>query len=190
VTPCSIHLKNQPVHYLDTTYVTWLYEKTLTNTNGSYLLKGFNEDLDSVFEMPLNPSKPDSGNAVQVHSATLPVKHAKTYNIPETSPAKVIVGSSTDSSQILTGHVFNRLEITNPIDGDRFVLHPEYPDQAIQLSIMLQQPVDNITWFVDGMEYSKSAPPYEVFWTVEKGQHTITAVASGIHADSVTIMVD
>jgi penicillin-binding protein 1C len=164
--PSSFHLARRSKNYLDTGYAGWLFEKKLKNAAGSYRLRGFGDDLDSVFELPNNPSE-ETGQRTNIGMTTH--QPSNEHRRPLRS---------------------RRLEITEPHDGDRFMLHPRLPDQSIKLAASLNHPAPSVTWYIDGMEYSTTPPPYQVYWTLEKGEHTVTAVDPVNIADSVTIMVE
>jgi len=46
------------------------------------------------------------------------------------------------------------------------------------------------TWFIDGMEYAVTGPPYEVAWQPDRGPHRVAVAATGILGDSVQVVVE
>lgn len=79
-------------------------------------------------------------------------------------------------------------KIISPHNGDTFVYSSFYENE-IKLRAIPSQTVSEITWFIDGIEYEKTPPPYETIWVTEKGEHTITALIDDGIADSISIKV-
>jgi hypothetical protein len=50
--------------------------------------------------------------------------------------------------------------------------------------------VERLTWFVDGMEYAVTGPPYEVAWLPSRGPHRLAVAAAGVVGDLVQVVVE
>ncbi len=83
----------------------------------------------------------------------------------------------------------SRIDIINPHDADRFVLSP-YRQNRVLLRALPQPVVGHVVWFVDGVELTRTPPPYEYFWKPTKGQHVIHAVTPDREAARITVLVE
>jgi hypothetical protein len=45
-------------------------------------------------------------------------------------------------------------------------------------------------WLVDGVELTRTPPPYEYFWEPTKGRHVIHAVTPDRQAAQITVLVE
>ncbi len=81
------------------------------------------------------------------------------------------------------------IEIINPHDADRFILSPHHPNRVL-LRALPQPVVRHVIWFVDGVELTKTPPPYEFFWKPSKGRHVIHAVTPDREAARITVVVE
>jgi len=82
-----------------------------------------------------------------------------------------------------------RIEIINPHDADRFILSPYHPNRLL-LRALPQPVVRHVVWFVDGVELTRTPPPYEYFWEPTKGRHVIHAVTPDREAAQITVLVE
>ena len=82
------------------------------------------------------------------------------------------------------------VRITSPVNWDEYLLTHDQGNYEITLESRVNKPFPKITWYIDGTEYAKVGPPYEVTWKLKKGMHEIMAVDPFGKGDSVTILVD
>lgn len=81
------------------------------------------------------------------------------------------------------------IKILSPYEGDRYVIMPSH-DNLCHLRALPSQAVDEVIWIVDGYEFERSKTPYEAYWPLVKGKHTICAMTDGDIASEVTIYVE
>jgi membrane carboxypeptidase/penicillin-binding protein PbpC len=84
---------------------------------------------------------------------------------------------------------FVPIEIISPHDEDHFVLSP-HRSNTIRFQAQTRSLVEHVAWFVDGMEITRTAPPYEFFWNSERGKHVVLAVTPGNEAARIEITVE
>ncbi|RCK77929.1 MAG: Multimodular transpeptidase-transglycosylase [Candidatus Ozemobacter sibiricus] len=84
---------------------------------------------------------------------------------------------------------WGRIRIVSPHDGDRFVMVPD-GDNLIRLRAEPETPLPEVIWLIDGAELARTPPPYEAWWRLERGRHTITALSLGEEAAQITIQVE
>ncbi|MBM3299891.1 MAG: hypothetical protein FJY85_08045, partial [Deltaproteobacteria bacterium] len=82
-----------------------------------------------------------------------------------------------------------RIEIVSPHHGDHFVLSPYHPNRILFRAVP-QPVVEQVVWFVNGVEIARTPPPYEIFWQPTRGSHVVHAVTPAKEADRVTIRVE
>ncbi|MBQ3644622.1 MAG: penicillin-binding protein 1C [Candidatus Riflebacteria bacterium] len=81
------------------------------------------------------------------------------------------------------------IKILSPYEGDRYVIMPSH-ENLCHLRALPSQAVDEVIWIVDGYEFERSKTPYEAYWPLVKGKHTICAMTDGDIASEVTIYVE
>ena len=81
------------------------------------------------------------------------------------------------------------IEIISPHDEDHFVLSP-HRNNVIRFQAQTRSLVEHVAWFVDGMEITRTAPPYEFFWNPVRGKHVLLAVTPGNEASCIEITVE
>jgi penicillin-binding protein 1C len=71
----------------------------------------------------------------------------------------------------VTGPV--RLRITSPENGLRLLRDPETPPEqsTLALTVVVDPPVPQVVWYVDGRPYETVAYPYTTRWKLEPGDH-------------------
>lgn len=82
------------------------------------------------------------------------------------------------------------VRIVNPIDGDTYVSILEQRKKQIIMKARTEIPLEKVTWYVDGEEYATVGPPYEVAWTLSKGNHTLTVTGPDHFGDTVNIFIE
>jgi penicillin-binding protein 1C len=70
-----------------------------------------------------------------------------------------------------------RLSIRSPEHGLRLLRDPETPPErsTLALSAVVDPPVAQLVWYVDGAPYRVADYPYTVRWTLEAGEHVFQA---------------
>ena len=66
-----------------------------------------------------------------------------------------------------------RLRITSPENGLRLLRDPETPPEqsTLALTVVVDPPVPQVVWYVDGQPYETVAYPYATRWRLEPGDH-------------------
>ena len=85
--------------------------------------------------------------------------------------------------------VNSSIEITNPINGEIFIMDRKEERYEIELNAFSSMPIKEIIWYLNGKEYERVRPPYQTKWHFSRGIHTITATSPGYLGDSVQIEV-
>ncbi|MBV8199368.1 MAG: hypothetical protein JOZ15_01980, partial [Acidobacteria bacterium] len=67
-----------------------------------------------------------------------------------------------------------RLRITSPENGARLLRDPETPAalNTLALRAVIDPPVDEVVWYVDGLPLATAAYPYAARWRLQPGEHT------------------
>jgi len=180
-TVCSFHKETDHYHKLPTTYAGWLHDRNERGAIGSYRLEGFSSDLASVFNATPDTSDPFADRPsirVRRRGTTGDVRNAKQ------------LGNLRFLAKPLSNNIQTALvRITYPHPDDRFIL-AEMADNTIKLQSMVSAPIPYIDWFIDGVHESRTAPPYQIKWTLQKGRHRIMAVGPDRKGDAVEIIVE
>jgi penicillin-binding protein 1C len=68
----------------------------------------------------------------------------------------------------------NRLRITSPENGARLMRDPETPAElgSVALTAVIDPPVNEVVWYVDGMPFATAPYPYTTRWRLRPGEHT------------------
>jgi len=105
--------------------------------------------------------------------------------VPEPS-RRITVSQGLDRSPLAQ---VGRITILQPHDGDRFVLVPDQ-ENVTRFRAVPEEPLPEIIWLLNGRELARTPPPYEFFWTMEKGRHEIAAIGPGEQGSSIMIEVE
>ena len=67
-----------------------------------------------------------------------------------------------------------RLRITSPENGARLLRDPETPADlnTVALRAVVDPPVNEVVWYVDGLPVATAAYPYTARWRLQPGEHT------------------
>ncbi len=103
-----------------------------------------------------------------------------------TKPARITVSQAKDQTMMAQ---VGRITIVQPHDRDRFVLVPGQ-ENITRFRAVPEEPLPEIIWLIDGRELARTPPPYEFYWTMEKGRHEIAAIGPGEQGSSVVIDVE
>jgi penicillin-binding protein 1C len=86
-----------------------------------------------------------------------------------------------------------RVVITSPEDGVRLVRDLETPAEmsTLALEAIVDPPMPELTWYVDGAPLAIAAHPYSARWRLAPGAHRIQArLAGGAMSRAVRVIVD
>lgn len=162
---CTFHRLEGLYHELQTPYAGWLYDREQQGLSAPYRLAGITgPDLFSDPEEALGDSVPSSMRTEEGDPSGL---------VSQTLPTRR-----------------NQVEITYPNHGDRLVLSRSEQQNMICLEASVSGNPSTLLWLVDGVEYTRTGPPYRAFWRMERGEHTIAAVCESGSGDEITIHVE
>lgn len=179
-TVCSFHKETDHYHKLPTTYAGWLHDRNERGAIGSYRLDGFSNDLASVFDALPDTFDPFADRpSIRIH------KQGTSGDVRSAKQQGNTGSLAKKSGNMQTA----RVRITYPHPDDRFVL-AEMADNAIKLQSMVSAPIPYIDWFIDGVHESRTPPPYQMKWTLQRGRHRIMAVGPDRKGDAVEIVVE
>lgn len=191
VKTCEFHKKERYYHELATNYAGWVYEKDKKVSAGSYRLEGFSRNLEEVFN-----DKPGSDElfkeqpGIHIKNNLRQVEDNTAKSVIDKSREKhYSIGLGIDDNNRENMPLENQISITYPLPNDRFIFS-DRNSQIIRLESISQRPVRYIDWFIDGRHYARTGPPYYTYWKMERGRHTIIAVAPDKKGDSVEIVVE
>jgi penicillin-binding protein 1C len=164
--PCTYHRERDEYHEIPVRYAGWLAERHQKGIEGRLRISGFDDNLDKAFEASLPPKENDSEIPPQAASGPAMIAHE---SAPSTPPAGVAMRRGADRPP---------LSIASPRDGSRYLKEGANSsgNSVIKLSAVCEKPYADIVWFIDGMEYARTGPPYAVDWPMERGRHRIAAV--------------
>jgi penicillin-binding protein 1C len=87
-----------------------------------------------------------------------------------------------------------RLRITSPEDGAHLLRDPETPAAlgTVALRVVVDPPVGEVVWYVDGLPVATAAYPYTARWALRPGEHTfqVRLPFGGIVSRPTVITVD
>ena len=81
------------------------------------------------------------------------------------------------------------LSISYPLAGDRFLLTPGAEVIRVIAKARCRDPLQAVTWFMDGREIANTGPPYELPLDLSRGRHRLTVVGPGGQGDAVEVVV-
>lgn len=83
------------------------------------------------------------------------------------------------------------LAVLYPAPGDAFMITPELPRdaQALEMRCAAEGNPPEVVWFVDGVEFARSAAPYRVRWPLVAGEHRIEVRNGALRSRPVRIAV-
>jgi penicillin-binding protein 1C len=171
---CSYHHAQEPWHRMPPNYAGWLHQRYETGGEGRFRLADFDQDLGKTFQGPVlaGPkagTQPRRGGALVLGRPPTPL--AGGY-----SPAR-------DAGQALG------ISISYPLPGDRFLLAPRAEVIRVISKVLCRDPLQAVTWFVDGREVAATGPPYELPLNLSRGHHRLTVVGPGGQGDAVEVVV-
>ncbi len=158
---CTFHKLGNASHELSSDYASWLRQRR------RYL------DIDP-FVLAAGLSLSDPWGEDRYGQNASPVILASGPIVMDASP---VSGSSS------------AIRIVSPHDGDRYVMSSSHENLALLRAIPLE-PVAEVIWLINGVEFARTAPPYEAYWPLVKGRHRITALTDNEAAAEIEINVE
>lgn len=88
-----------------------------------------------------------------------------------------LAGTQRESGGGTLAELEPRVEIVSPEPGVRLLFDPETPPRrnTLRLSAVVQPPVPQLVWYVDGVPFATVEAPYEARWPLVPGEHRIQA---------------
>jgi len=156
-------------------YAGWLHQRFAQGGEGRFRLAGFDPDLGKTFQGPV---------AVDLKPANHPRRrgHPLEFGRPTPPPAG-------DQPLARDGGLALGLSISYPLAGDRFLLAPGAELIRVVSKALCRDPLQAVTWFVDGREVAATGPPYELPLDFSRGRHRLTVVGPGGQGDAVEVVV-
>lgn len=189
---CTFHTATARRHELAASYAGWLYAKDRTGAAGRYRLAGFGDDLGKVFQDPwrgVPETKQEPGIRPRSGTIVAPVVPAPA-GPTKNENSRYSIGAEDGAAAPTLAAGDREVRILYPLDRDRFVLDHGRQGQAIKLQASVSRPVPYVEWFVNGRLYQRSGPPYQVYWPLERGRFSLTAVTPENVGDSVQVTVE
>jgi len=89
------------------------------------------------------------------------------------------------------GVAVDAVVVTHPSGGDVFLVEPGYDrsTQTLELSVEVDPPVPEVTWWVDGQPVTEAAWPYEASWPLQPGDHEVWVQVGDRASEPVTFQV-
>lgn len=136
--------------------------------------------VDSLSGQEANPSTPAYRRVERTLTVLGPeyaaFSQARGYGIPGPDPQDLQTA---------------RVSVVSPLDGIRVQIDPEIPRrfQSLALRAVVEPPVPDILWLVDGKEFARVPWPYEARWPISPGRHSIQAKFPNAFVESETVSV-
>lgn len=191
---CTFHTADSEQHHLPNAYADWLYDRDVRGLPSNYALAD-RQVRESGFDNPWHMLE---------RSSDQPIIRAKNNNesmsaatvsppVPDQTPGKIRLGLAdhdelTESGATLQGR--KELKIAYPLEGDRFIKDRDHPKETILFKASAGPDLDRVTWFVDGFEYTTTTAPFQTYWPLQHGQHTIMAAGPYGYGESISITVE
>ncbi len=184
---CRFHERQGRFHELPPEYAGWLQARGISRTADPFVLEGGLEIGDPL--APLPGGHPD-GPGVHLRNPASPTSPiASSSGVPPSSPVASGSGRLRVSSLDSDSTGWGRISIVSPHDGDRFVRSPD-EENLVRLRAIPEAPLSEVIWLVDGVETARVGPPYEAFWQMQPGAHTITVLSPGEEAAQIHITIE
>ncbi|MCA9413279.1 MAG: penicillin-binding protein 1C [Candidatus Omnitrophica bacterium] len=161
---CTFHVDEAERVRIPTRYAGWIHDLE-------------RKGIDSPYAVALAIQDPDSD-----------LEGAMVSNAPPAGPVRI--GSNAFERAFPRNALKENIQIMYPLDRDRFVMEGRGVDRRIALKAESAQPEASLTWFMDGVEFAQTGPPYQTAWRLERGVHTLSVSGSKGMGDSVQIVVE
>jgi hypothetical protein len=172
---CSYHHPQEPWHRMPAPYAGWLHQRYEKGGEGRFRLADFDQDLRKTFQAPV---------AADMRAGAHPRRRGGVLFLErQTPPPGSGYPPTRDDGLAL------RLSISYPLPGDRFLLSPQAETIRVTAKARCRDPLQVVTWFVDGREVAATGPPYELPLDLSRGRHRLTVVGPGGQGDVVELAV-
>ena len=172
---CTYHQAQEPWHRMPANYAGWLNQRFEHGGEGRFRLAGFDPDLQKTFQGPV---------AADFKGAAPPRRRGDPLVLGRPTPAQ-----TGDHHTYRDGGLGLRVSISYPLAGDRFLLAPGAEVIRVISKALCRDPLQGVTWFVDGQEVAATGPPYELPLDLSRGRHRLTVVGPGGQGDAVEVVV-
>ena len=147
-------------------------------------LKAFNRSIRDCFELLSARLGVDPAIASASISPLRGTSPGGWISVFTGSSSRLIV-KSRDYDELPSGG----LAIVSPHPGDRLVMVPG-GENLLKLRAIPEQPLPEVIWLIDGREFARTPPPYETFWDMTRGSHSIMVVGPCDEASQIEITVE
>jgi penicillin-binding protein 1C len=172
---CSYHHPQEPWHRMPANYAGWLHQRFQQGGAGRFRLADFDPNLRKTFQTPV-------GSDIRVGEPPRRRDGALVLGQPASPPGGVYPPARD-------GGLALRVSISYPLPGDRFLLAPGAEVIRVTSKALCRDPLQAVTWFVDGREVAAIGPPYELPLDLSRGRHRLTVVGPGGQGDTVEVVV-
>ena len=122
---------------------------------------------------------PDSAIEVRTY-VDLPARYAgwlATQGLPSLPDEQARAARAGEREAMTLAGELPRIEITSPEPGSRLLLDPETPaaQNTLALHAVVEPPVPQLLWLVDGRPLATVAKPYALRWALLPGEHVFQA---------------
>jgi penicillin-binding protein 1C len=173
---CSYHQAQEPWHRMPAGYAGWLHQRFARGGEGRFRLAGFDQDLQKTFQGPVTAASRTGGMLPRRRGGALVLG----------LPAPQLAGSYPAARD---GGLALGVSISYPLPGDRFLLPGNTEVIRVISKAQCREPLQAVTWFVDGREVAATGPPYELPLDLGRGRHRLTVVGPGGQGDTVEVAV-
>jgi penicillin-binding protein 1C len=173
---CTYHQAQDPWHRMPANYAGWLHQRFEHGGEGRFRLAGFDPNLRQTFQAPV---------VADFNGAAQPRRRGAPLVLGHPTPSHL--GDHRTSSR--DGGLALGLSISYPLAGDRFLLAPGAELIRVISKALCRDPLQAVTWFVDGREVAATGPPYELPLDLSRGRHRLTVVGPGGQGDAVEVTV-
>ncbi|MFC1851074.1 penicillin-binding protein 1C [candidate division CSSED10-310 bacterium] len=187
---CIFHSGDSDFHHLPYNYAHWLYQKENKGVQGNYQLTSLVDHHKISFD---DPWKAMSDQPRMIQSRSQSSSSVVSKSPDRSHQSHVSLGIRPDdrlSTPYGALYDTDPIKIIYPLAGDRFVFDRKMTDNSILFQALAQAPIPQITWFVDGIEYAQTGPPYQIYWSMTRGEHRLIAVGPNGTGDSITFSVE
>jgi penicillin-binding protein 1C len=171
---CSYHQAQEPWHRMPVNYAGWLHQRYEKGSEGRFRLANFDQNLETTFQGPV-VAGPRAGPSARRGGALIPGR-------PAPPPGATYLHAQDPGLAL-------GVSISYPLPGDRFVLPPRSEVIRVISKARCRDPLQAVTWFVDGREVAATGPPFELPLELLRGSHRLTVVGPGGQGDTVEVAV-
>ncbi|MGM0598876.1 MAG: penicillin-binding protein 1C [Candidatus Rifleibacteriota bacterium] len=158
---CDFHKKEAVFHELEADYAIWLRNRARKISLDPFKLKGFSQIADP-YKLP---------------------------GISVNKQKKAADSKKNTSNLSSTGNKQCTIKIVSPHNNDTYLMS-NYHENFLHLRAIPEGSCGEIIWMINGNEFIRTSPPYEAYWPMKPGKHTITALGESEFASQITISVE